>query len=224
MSVWEQRTSQLRRHRQMSSREILFSSPSEEHDGAPGCQPQRKPGLSPSDSKKQAIETSATTALPEGTLEPPMPLDIPLDDKDQSLSIPEPPLDIPIPESPMVVDMSLPEPPVTLNLPETPESKTSPETTLDVNNHCPRLNGNRRQRAVRKYRPPAMGDTLTPDMGPRPRRLRHREPHTDARGKETQQGEGAIDSRDHRPVNDEDESKSKNDGEIGSDSREAEQR
>uniref|UniRef100_A0A8C4IPW6 Calcium channel, voltage-dependent, R type, alpha 1E subunit a n=1 Tax=Dicentrarchus labrax TaxID=13489 RepID=A0A8C4IPW6_DICLA len=35
MSVWEQRTSQLRRHRQMSSREILFSSPSEEKDGPP---------------------------------------------------------------------------------------------------------------------------------------------------------------------------------------------
>uniref|UniRef100_A0A8C9YHJ4 Calcium voltage-gated channel subunit alpha1 E n=1 Tax=Sander lucioperca TaxID=283035 RepID=A0A8C9YHJ4_SANLU len=35
MSVWEQRTSQLRRHRQMSSREILFSSPNEEKDGPP---------------------------------------------------------------------------------------------------------------------------------------------------------------------------------------------
>uniref|UniRef100_A0A3P8QXG4 Voltage-dependent calcium channel type A subunit alpha-1 n=1 Tax=Astatotilapia calliptera TaxID=8154 RepID=A0A3P8QXG4_ASTCA len=35
MSVWEQRTSQLRRHRQMSSREILFSSPTEEKDGPP---------------------------------------------------------------------------------------------------------------------------------------------------------------------------------------------
>uniref|UniRef100_A0A4W6G2M6 Calcium voltage-gated channel subunit alpha1 E n=1 Tax=Lates calcarifer TaxID=8187 RepID=A0A4W6G2M6_LATCA len=35
MSVWEQRTSQLRRHRQMSSREILFSTPSEEKDGPP---------------------------------------------------------------------------------------------------------------------------------------------------------------------------------------------
>uniref|UniRef100_A0A671YKV8 Calcium voltage-gated channel subunit alpha1 E n=1 Tax=Sparus aurata TaxID=8175 RepID=A0A671YKV8_SPAAU len=35
MSVWEQRTSQLRRHRQMSSREILYSNPSEEKDGPP---------------------------------------------------------------------------------------------------------------------------------------------------------------------------------------------
>uniref|UniRef100_A0A9J7YVD8 Calcium channel, voltage-dependent, R type, alpha 1E subunit a n=1 Tax=Cyprinus carpio carpio TaxID=630221 RepID=A0A9J7YVD8_CYPCA len=144
MSVWEQRTSQLRRHRQMSSREILFSSPSEEHDGPPGCLHNKKPGISPSNSKRR--------------------------------------------------DISLPEPPVTLNLPltELSESKTSSEGTLDINNHCPRLNGNRRQRAVRKYRPPAMGDMLTPDMGPRPRRPRHREPHTDARGKETQQGDGGL--------------------------------
>uniref|UniRef100_A0A8C5DWT1 Voltage-dependent calcium channel alpha-1 subunit IQ domain-containing protein n=1 Tax=Gouania willdenowi TaxID=441366 RepID=A0A8C5DWT1_GOUWI len=35
MSVWEQRTSQLRRHRQMSSREILYSNPNEEKDGPP---------------------------------------------------------------------------------------------------------------------------------------------------------------------------------------------
>ncbi|KAI4789149.1 hypothetical protein KUCAC02_035418 [Chaenocephalus aceratus] len=35
MSVWEQRTSQLRRHRQMSSREILFNSQNEEKDANP---------------------------------------------------------------------------------------------------------------------------------------------------------------------------------------------
>uniref|UniRef100_A0A8C1XL24 Calcium channel, voltage-dependent, R type, alpha 1E subunit a n=1 Tax=Cyprinus carpio TaxID=7962 RepID=A0A8C1XL24_CYPCA len=127
MSVWEQRTSQLRRHRQMSSREILFSKLS--------------------------------------------------------------------------------------------ESKTSPEGTLDINNHCPRLNGNRRQRAVRKYRPPAQGDMLTPDMGPRPRRPRHRELHTDARGKETQLGDGGVDSREQRPGNDGDENDLKNDREISPEGR-----
>ncbi|XP_073724142.1 voltage-dependent R-type calcium channel subunit alpha-1E isoform X2 [Misgurnus anguillicaudatus] len=216
MSVWEQRTSQLRRHRQMSSREILFNSPSEEQDGPPGCQLNQKPGLTPSNSKKRANETSATTTtLPEGTLEPTMPMDMPLDDQ----SIPEPPLAIP--EPPVTEDTSLPEPPVMLNLPppEPPESKTSPEATLDVNNHCPKLSGNRRQRAVRKYRPPATGDMLTPDMGPRPRRLRHREPHTDARGKEMQQ-----DGTDQRPVNEGDERESKDDREISTDSRVAEQR
>uniref|UniRef100_A0A8C2HII9 Calcium channel, voltage-dependent, R type, alpha 1E subunit a n=1 Tax=Cyprinus carpio TaxID=7962 RepID=A0A8C2HII9_CYPCA len=166
MSVWEQRTSQLRRHRQMSSREILFSSPSEEHDGPPGCLHNKKPGISPSNSKRRAIETTTTTTM---------------------------------------LELS--------------ESKTSPEGTLDINNHCPRLNGNRRQRAVRKYRPPAMGDMLTPDMGPRPRRPRHREPHTDARGKETQQGDGGVDSREQRPRNEGDEKDSKNDGEISPEGR-----
>uniref|UniRef100_A0A671PUF8 Calcium channel, voltage-dependent, R type, alpha 1E subunit a n=1 Tax=Sinocyclocheilus anshuiensis TaxID=1608454 RepID=A0A671PUF8_9TELE len=173
MSVWEQRTSQLRRHRQMSSREILFSSPSEEHDGPPGCLHHKKPGISPSNSKRIAIETTTTTTMPEATLEPPM------------LS----------------------------------ESKTSPEGTLDINNHCPRLNGNRRQRAVRKYRPPAMGDMLTPDMGPRPRRPHHREPQTDARGKETPQGDGGVDSREQRPWNEGDDKDSKNDGAISPDGR-----
>uniref|UniRef100_A0A671PUV6 Voltage-dependent calcium channel type A subunit alpha-1 n=1 Tax=Sinocyclocheilus anshuiensis TaxID=1608454 RepID=A0A671PUV6_9TELE len=81
MSVWEQRTSQLRRHRQMSSREILFSSPSEEHDGPPGCLHHKKPGISPSNSKRIAIETTTTTTMPEATLEPPMAMDMPVDEQ-----------------------------------------------------------------------------------------------------------------------------------------------
>lgn len=225
MSVWEQRTSQLRRHRQ-SSREILFSSPSEEQDGPAGCHPHKKPGISPSNSKRRAIETTTTTTMPEATLEPPMPMEMPVDEQGLSISIPEPPLAIPILEPPMPADISLPEPPVMLNLPltEPSESKTSPEGTLDINNHCPRLNGNRRQRAVRKYRPPAQGDTLTPDMGHRPRRPRHREPHTDARGKDTQLGDGGVDSREQRPGNEGDENDLKNDGEISPDGRVLEQR
>ncbi|KTG01921.1 hypothetical protein cypCar_00025098 [Cyprinus carpio] len=226
MSVWEQRTSQLRRHRQMSSREILFSSPSEEHDGPPGCHHHRKPGISPSNSKRSAIETTTSTTMPDATLEPPMPMDMPVDEQALSIPIPEPPLAIPIPEPPMPMDISVPEPPVTLNLPltEPSESKTSFEGTLDINNHCPRLNGNRRQRAVRKYRPPAQGDMLTPDMGPRPRRPRHRELHTDARGKETQLGDGGVDSREQRPGNDGDENDLKNDREISPEGRVPEQR
>uniref|UniRef100_A0A7N5ZQJ9 Voltage-dependent calcium channel alpha-1 subunit IQ domain-containing protein n=1 Tax=Anabas testudineus TaxID=64144 RepID=A0A7N5ZQJ9_ANATE len=43
MSVWEQRTSQLRRHRQMSSREVLFSSPSEDKDGPPTTSQTQRP-------------------------------------------------------------------------------------------------------------------------------------------------------------------------------------
>ncbi|XP_051950554.1 voltage-dependent R-type calcium channel subunit alpha-1E-like [Xyrauchen texanus] len=223
MSVWEQRTSQLRRHRQMSSREILFSSPSEEQDGPPGCHHQLKSGISPSDSKREVIETTTNTTMPEATLEPPMPMDMPVDEEALSIFIPEPPLAIPIPDPPMPVDISLPEPSVMLNLPliEPSESKTSPE---DINNHCPRLNGHRRERVVRKYRPPARGDMLTPDMGPRPRWPRRHDPHLDPRGKEAQQGDGGFDRRDQRLGNEGEEKESKNDGAISSDNRAIEHR
>ncbi|MGH0154006.1 UNVERIFIED_CONTAM: hypothetical protein FKN15_040627 [Acipenser sinensis] len=42
MSVWEQRTSQLRRRRQMSSREALYSSPTEEPERGASCHRHRK--------------------------------------------------------------------------------------------------------------------------------------------------------------------------------------
>ncbi|XP_041133885.1 voltage-dependent R-type calcium channel subunit alpha-1E isoform X1 [Polyodon spathula] len=42
MSVWEQRTSQLRRRRQMSSREALYSSPTEESERGASCHRHRK--------------------------------------------------------------------------------------------------------------------------------------------------------------------------------------
>ncbi|TRY57166.1 hypothetical protein DNTS_003263 [Danionella cerebrum] len=216
MSVWEQRTSQLRRHRQMSSREILYSSPSEEHDGAPGCHHHRRPGISPSGSKRRALETTPTTTMSETTLEPPMPMDIPVDAQSLVIPIPEPPLAIPIPEPPMSSDISLPDPPVTLNVPliEPSDSRVSPDDNLDNNNHCPRLNGNRRQRAIRKHRSPTMGDMLSPDIVPRPRRPHLYEPYTDPIGKETYQGE-------HRP---EIVGTEKSDGEIIPDGRALEQR
>uniref|UniRef100_A0A8C9TSG1 Calcium voltage-gated channel subunit alpha1 E n=1 Tax=Scleropages formosus TaxID=113540 RepID=A0A8C9TSG1_SCLFO len=43
MSVWEQRTSQLRRHRQMSSREVLYSNPKEDLDSSLSCHHHHKP-------------------------------------------------------------------------------------------------------------------------------------------------------------------------------------
>uniref|UniRef100_A0A6Q2Y843 EF-hand domain-containing protein n=1 Tax=Esox lucius TaxID=8010 RepID=A0A6Q2Y843_ESOLU len=62
MSVWEQRTSQLRRHRQMSSREILFSSPSDEQDAPPGCPCSPKTTGTPTGSLKLADTTADPTA------------------------------------------------------------------------------------------------------------------------------------------------------------------
>uniref|UniRef100_A0A8C1RXH6 Calcium channel, voltage-dependent, R type, alpha 1E subunit a n=1 Tax=Cyprinus carpio TaxID=7962 RepID=A0A8C1RXH6_CYPCA len=136
MSVWEQRTSQLRRHRQMSSREILFSSPSEEHDGPPGCHHHRKPGISPSNSKRSAIETTTSTTMPDATLEPPMPMDMPVDEQnkpDNSESSETKPANSPRKNPPQDSE------PVTLQLTDS-TLQQSPQATLssgenDNNNH-----------------------------------------------------------------------------------------
>uniref|UniRef100_A0A667XDH9 Voltage-dependent calcium channel type A subunit alpha-1 n=1 Tax=Myripristis murdjan TaxID=586833 RepID=A0A667XDH9_9TELE len=98
MSVWEQRTSQLRRQRQMSSREILYSSPSEEKDGPPASA-QGQPGhplsqcrkatqRTPSSSLKRLEDPPAPTAEMQ-TAASPIHMDMPLD-TGLSGSIPEP--------------------------------------------------------------------------------------------------------------------------------------
>uniref|UniRef100_A0AAQ6AF52 Voltage-dependent calcium channel alpha-1 subunit IQ domain-containing protein n=1 Tax=Amphiprion ocellaris TaxID=80972 RepID=A0AAQ6AF52_AMPOC len=61
MSVWEQRTSQLRRHRQMSSREILFSSPSDEKDGPPAS-------AHPQHGRPLSLHRKAMQHTPSGSL------------------------------------------------------------------------------------------------------------------------------------------------------------
>ncbi|KAJ8395442.1 hypothetical protein AAFF_G00031760 [Aldrovandia affinis] len=119
MSVWEQRTSQLRRHRQMSSREILFSGPPEE---------------------------------PDPRLPPPAPAAAHAHRQPAGLEL------------------------GTANHPP-PEVRRSP-----------RFNGDRRQRAVRKLRPPP-GDALPAEAGLRPRRPRHRDPPPpDARPRDSPHG------------------------------------
>ncbi|XP_035277462.1 voltage-dependent R-type calcium channel subunit alpha-1E-like [Anguilla anguilla] len=121
MSVWEQRTNQLRKRRQMASREVLFGGPGEEGDTPSSAHLQGRPALSPADSPAR------------------------------------------LPDSPLSVAMPLPEP---------PESQPFP-----LEDRHPRgLNGNRRQRVVRRFRPPPAR------RRPGPRRLsRPREPpHEDA--------------------------------------------
>ncbi|XP_055717155.1 voltage-dependent R-type calcium channel subunit alpha-1E-like isoform X3 [Salvelinus fontinalis] len=194
MSVWEQRTSQLRRHRQMSSREILFSSPSEEQEAPPGC-PQN---LKATGSLKLAEPTASTA-------QPPKPMDLTLEEPPLSMGVLEPPLSVPLAEPPIPIDSPLPDPPMStvVSIPEPTESEPCPEGQLDVTDHChpglngrrsPRLNGERRQRAVRKFRPPA-GDTLTSDMAGmrlrRPRGTGHHEAQVGARGLDSPQGEGS---------------------------------
>ncbi|XP_066548098.1 voltage-dependent R-type calcium channel subunit alpha-1E [Amia ocellicauda] len=79
MSVWEQRTSQLRRRRQMSSREILFSNPTEEVEKPASFHRHRKP-----------ITTESLRGIPEPpTAEPePLPLSLPLSAVEEKLGNP----------------------------------------------------------------------------------------------------------------------------------------
>ncbi|XP_036409855.1 voltage-dependent R-type calcium channel subunit alpha-1E-like isoform X2 [Megalops cyprinoides] len=145
MSVWEQRTNQLRKRRQMASREVLFGSPGEDLDTPSSCQLQRRPTLSPAESPHR------------------------------------------LPESPMSVAMPLPEPPmcVSIPLPEPPESEPFP---VPDERPARGLNGNRRQRVVRRFRPPP-GGGMGPEDGARPRRHRHRESRPDMRSRDTSQGQ-----------------------------------
>ncbi|XP_035271203.1 voltage-dependent R-type calcium channel subunit alpha-1E isoform X2 [Anguilla anguilla] len=181
MSVWEQRTSQLRKHRQMSSREILFSKPPEDLEPPSSCLHLRKPPHTPTESLRCLPETATPLAAP--IPDPTVPIDPPASD---------PPADMP----------GLPEPTLSAPLPEPPESEPVPlqgsEGKLGVTNHChpplegrrsPRLNGERRQRVARRIRPPP-GDTLSPDAGLRPRRHRHREPQPDGRSTDSPHSEG----------------------------------
>uniref|UniRef100_A0A669CCU4 Voltage-dependent calcium channel type A subunit alpha-1 n=1 Tax=Oreochromis niloticus TaxID=8128 RepID=A0A669CCU4_ORENI len=172
MSVWEQRTSQLRRHRQMSSREILFSSPTEEKDGPPASSQahvrplslHRKAMQTPSGSIKHLTDPLASPAKtqPSGSS---ISVDVPLD---AALSG-----DIPESVEPESAD---PTDSVFMNIPDPPESVLIPQSkNLDVNQshkhvserHSPRLNGERQHRAVKKFRPPDNGEALTPDVGGR---------------------------------------------------------
>lgn len=170
MSVWEQRTSQLRRHRQMSSREILFSTPSEERDGPPASS--HGPHGRPLSLHRKALEHT-----PSGSLKHPKdPLTSPV--KNQA------------PVSSMAADISL-DPAISAEVPEAQESALEPMSVLlpDASpavtelhtegkklavdqsystageRRSPRLNGDRQHRAVKKFRPPDNLETLTPERG-----------------------------------------------------------
>ncbi|KAM4629755.1 LOW QUALITY PROTEIN: voltage-dependent R-type calcium channel subunit alpha-1E [Polymixia lowei] len=209
MSVWEQRTSQLRRQRQMSSREVLFSGPAEEKDGPPASAQvplslQRKTAQhTPSGSLKHLADHLTSPANPQasGSSKPTdKPLDAALSD-----GVPEPPISVLAPDSLDPVDVSPPEPPVCVSVPEPPESEPITEGgKLGINqdqnplngHRSPRFNGERRHRAVKKFRPPNNIDTLSPDVGGhgvgRGRRLQHHHDlQTEVKGQGSSPGDGS---------------------------------
>lgn len=163
MSVWEQRTSQLRRHRQMSSREILFSSPSEERDGPPAAAHQGRP-LS---LHRKALEQTSTGSLKQQLKEP---LSSPAKNQTADSSAvldpttPEAPETAPERTGELVPDASPSEPNANTS------TKLSVEQTQDPasERRSPRLNGNRQHRAVKKFRPPDNLGALTPERAEPP--------------------------------------------------------
>lgn len=191
MSVWEQRTSQLRRHRQMSSREILFSNPAEEKEGPPASGQGRPLSL-----HRKVLEN-----MPSGSMKHLKdPLASPIKNPDPVSSSTG---DIP-------VDAEIPEPPEAMLIKESLESTNTPlpesipdGANLDVSQaHSPasgqqntRLHGDRQHRAVKKFRPPDKPENLTPEMGGhdriKGRRVQHRRDHqSEARNQGSSNGNG----------------------------------
>ncbi|XP_038573807.1 voltage-dependent R-type calcium channel subunit alpha-1E isoform X3 [Micropterus salmoides] len=77
MSVWEQRANQLRKRRQMASREELFSSPTEDTAETPTI-PHHGPTLSPEASPAHLPESPMSVGMP--LPEPPMSVSVPIPD------------------------------------------------------------------------------------------------------------------------------------------------
>lgn len=77
MSVWEQRANQLRKRRQMASREELFSSPTEDTAETPTI--------------SHHVPALSSEASPAHLPESPMSVGMPLPEPPMSMSIPEPP-------------------------------------------------------------------------------------------------------------------------------------
>uniref|UniRef100_A0A1A7WB98 Calcium channel, voltage-dependent, R type, alpha 1E subunit n=1 Tax=Iconisemion striatum TaxID=60296 RepID=A0A1A7WB98_9TELE len=75
MSVWEQRANQLRKRRQMASREELFGNPTEETAETPTI-PHHAPALSPEASPAHLPESPMSVGMP--LPEPPMSVSIPM--------------------------------------------------------------------------------------------------------------------------------------------------
>ncbi|XP_036970394.1 voltage-dependent R-type calcium channel subunit alpha-1E isoform X3 [Acanthopagrus latus] len=200
MSVWEQRTSQLRRHRQMSSREILFSNPSEEKDGPPVSAQHGHPlslhrkvmEHTPSGSMKRAMDPLASPVKHQASGSS-VSVDIPLDAV-LSGDIPEPPVSVMVPD--LLDPTSVQLPSVSMAEPIAESGKLDVNQSHSSERRSPRLNGERQHRAVKKFRPPDNLDTLTPEMGGHSgikgrRALRHCDHQSGARSQGSSPGNGS---------------------------------
>lgn len=167
MSVWEQRTSQLRRHRQMSSREILFSNPSEDKEAHGRSVSLHRKAMqhTPSGSVKRLTDPLAPADTNQAVGSS---ADIPLDTT-LTTETPEPPVSVLVPKSLDPTNVALTDA-VSVNIPEPPESDPVVESRKLGANHkpesrSPRLNGERQHRHVKKFRPPDNIDSRNLERG-----------------------------------------------------------
>nr|XP_040040128.1 voltage-dependent R-type calcium channel subunit alpha-1E isoform X5 [Gasterosteus aculeatus aculeatus] len=211
MSVWEQRTSQLRRHRQMSSREVLFTGPGEEKDGSPPSA-QTQDGHPPPAQRKapEHTQTGSLKQLADPLVSPsknqaPGPsvlADAPLE-ANRSGDISEPQAEAGA-ESLNATNVPLADVSISVAAPAPQESDCVAEsgTPLDrsPDGDCvrpsPRLNCERQHRAVKKFRPPENFDALAPGTGGHAgvrgrRALHHCDRQNGTRGQGSSPGNGS---------------------------------
>ncbi|XP_062419226.1 voltage-dependent R-type calcium channel subunit alpha-1E isoform X5 [Pungitius pungitius] len=195
MSVWEQRTSQLRRHRQMSSREVLFTGPGEEKDGPPlsaqtphGNPPPPPPPQRKAGSLKQLTDPPGSPSQHRAS-GPSVLVDAPLE-ADRSADEPQRQAER-APGSPGAPDAPLADVSIPAAVPGPPGSEPPSESGAllgqgpgDDNADAgggvrpsPRLNCERQHRAVKKFRPPDNFDALAPGTGGRGGIRGRRAPH-----------------------------------------------
>lgn len=84
MSVWEQRANQLRRRRQMASREVLFDSPTEDPMGTPTSGHHQTHTIVPSAEASPAHLPESPMSVVMPLPEPPMSISIPLPEPPES--------------------------------------------------------------------------------------------------------------------------------------------
>lgn len=183
----------------MSSREILFTNPTEEKDGPPASTQGRPLSLHrkvlenmPSGSLKHLKDPLASPVKSQDPVSSSM-VDIPV-----HADIPEPPESVLIKES--LESTNTP-------LPDASESNPGGENLDDSQTHNiasgrqnPRLHGDRQHRAVKKFRPPNKPESLTPEMGDhdriKGRRALHRRDHqNEARNQGSSNGNDYLASR-----------------------------
>lgn len=222
----------------MSSREVLCSAASEEKDGPPASAQAQHGQPSPLSLNRHGSQHTPSGSLKRLADPPASPAKTQASGSSASMEaalsgdIPEPSVSALVPESLDPTNTPLPDASVSIATPEPPESepvtdseKVSTDQSCDTlsEHRSPRLNCERQHRAVKKFRPPDNGNTLTPEMGGhaglRGRRARHHcDPQTEAKSQGSSPGDGnnlgSLSISKEKKTNSEEMVTEQNDGEV----------